>query len=117
MPAHGYVEENGSTTILAAKMSAGVAPEVNLRECVTHTPLPSSNKTAHSGIETQRKHHQKSETGLDLSVVNPRKDYVVQKFFLKKQDARSHSGKTKNGCELTFAPGPSCHGPFDILMN
>ena len=30
-----YVEETGSAAMLAAKRSAGVAPEVNLRECVT----------------------------------------------------------------------------------
>ena len=30
-----YVEEIGSAAMLAAKRSAGVAPEVNLRECVT----------------------------------------------------------------------------------
>ena len=29
----------------AAKRSAGVAPEVNLRERVTCTPLPNANKT------------------------------------------------------------------------
>ena len=37
---------------LAAKRSAGVVPEVSLREHVTHTPLPSTNKAAHSGFET-----------------------------------------------------------------
>ena len=35
--------------------SAGVAPEVNLRE--TCTPLPSVNKAAHSGFDTQSKCH------------------------------------------------------------
>ena len=30
----GYVEDIGSAAMLAAKRSAGVAPEVNLRECV-----------------------------------------------------------------------------------
>ena len=30
--------------MLAAKKTAGVAPEVNLRECTSHTPLPSVNK-------------------------------------------------------------------------
>ena len=45
---------------LAAKRSAGVTLEVNLRERVTHMPLPSANKTAYSGFETQRRHHQKS---------------------------------------------------------
>ena len=35
MPTHRYVEENGSAAMLAAKRSAGVTPEMNLRECVT----------------------------------------------------------------------------------
>ena len=43
--------------MLAAKRSAGVTPEVNLRECVTHTPLPNVNQAAHSGFETQRRRH------------------------------------------------------------
>ena len=41
--------------ILASMRSAGVAPEVNLRESVTHTPSSSVNKAAHSGFETQRR--------------------------------------------------------------
>ena len=48
--------------LLATKRSADVAPEVNLRECVICTPLPSTNKAAHSGFKTQRKYHQKSKT-------------------------------------------------------
>ena len=44
MPACRYVEKNGSATMLAVKGSAGVAPEVNLREHVTHTPLANANK-------------------------------------------------------------------------
>ena len=42
MPTCRYVEENG----LAAKRSAGVAPEVNLGECVTCMPPPSTDKAA-----------------------------------------------------------------------
>ena len=57
MPACRYVEENGSAAMLATKRSAGVTPEVNLGECVTGMPPPSTNKAAHSGIETQRRHH------------------------------------------------------------
>ena len=52
MPARRYVEEIGSAAMLATKRSAGVTPEVNLRECVTHKPLPSANKAVHSGFET-----------------------------------------------------------------
>ena len=44
MPATRYVENNGSAAVLSAKSSAGVTPEVNLRECVTCTPPPSTNK-------------------------------------------------------------------------
>ena len=47
-----YVEENGLAATLATKRSAGVAPEVNIREHVTCMPLPSTNKTTHSGFET-----------------------------------------------------------------
>ena len=35
MPARRCMKEIGSVTMLATKRSAGVAPEVNLRECVT----------------------------------------------------------------------------------
>ena len=62
MPAHRYVEENDLAAMLATKRSAGVAAAVNLREHVTHTPLPSANETSHSGFETKRRHHQKSKT-------------------------------------------------------
>ena len=51
MPAHRYIEENGSAAMLAAKKWAGVTPEVNLREHVTPMPLPSTNKATHSGFE------------------------------------------------------------------
>ena len=61
MPGHRYVEEISSAAILATKRSAGVIPEVNLREDVTCTPLPSTNKAAHYGFETQRRRHQKSK--------------------------------------------------------
>ena len=30
-------------------------------------PLPNANKAAHSGIETQRRHHRKSETGVSVA--------------------------------------------------
>ena len=56
MPTHKYVEDNGSATMLSTKRLAGVAPEVNLKEHVTCTPLPSVNGAAHSGFETHRKY-------------------------------------------------------------
>ena len=61
--------------MLAAKRSAGVAPELYLREHVTCTPLPSSNKVAHFG--TQRC-HQKSKIGVS---VDPQKDLKNQCFL------------------------------------
>ena len=63
MPTHRYVEENSLAAMLATKRSAGVTPEVNRGMCNTPTSPPSMNKAAHSGFETQRRHHQKSKTG------------------------------------------------------
>ena len=42
------------TAMLAVKRSAGIAPELNLREHISCMPPPSVNKAAHSGFETQR---------------------------------------------------------------
>ena len=56
------MEENSSVAMLAAKRSAGITPEVNLKECVTHMHLTCKNKAAHCDFETQRRHHQKSKT-------------------------------------------------------
>ena len=78
MHAHRYVEENSLAAILATKRSAGVTPEVNLRECVRHTSLPSMNKAAHSDFETQRRHYQKSKTGVSLA---PQKGLMSSKNF------------------------------------
>ena len=52
-----YMEENGLAAIMATKRLTGVAPEVNLRECVTYT----------SGFETHRRHPQKSKTGISVT--------------------------------------------------
>ena len=35
-----YVDGNSSAAMLVAKISAGIAPEVNLREHASHTPPP-----------------------------------------------------------------------------
>ena len=45
--------EQQVAAMLAVKRSAGVTPEVNLREHVSCTPLSSANKAAHSSFETQ----------------------------------------------------------------
>ena len=48
-----YVDENGSVAMLAAKRSAGVAPEVNISDHTSCMSLPSVNKVAHSSFETR----------------------------------------------------------------
>ena len=53
-----YVHENGLVVMLAAKRSAGVALQVNLREYTSCIPPPSANKAAHSGFEIQRCHQE-----------------------------------------------------------
>ena len=67
--------------LLTIYTGKGVTPEMNLRECVSHMPLSSVNKAAHSGFETQRRCHQKSETGVS---VTPKMDVCPKKNFLKK---------------------------------
>ena len=62
-------------TMLATYISKGVTPEVNLRECISRMPLPSMNKVAYFGFETQSKHHQGYQW--------PQKWTCVQQFFLK----------------------------------
>ena len=66
--------------MLAIYTGRGVAPEVNLRECISHTPPQSSNKAAHSGFETQRRRHQKSETGVSVA---PKMDMCPTKIYEK----------------------------------
>ena len=45
MSACRYEEEISSAAMVAAERLAGVAPEVNLRECVTCTPSPRGDVT------------------------------------------------------------------------
>ena len=54
--------------MLAIYTGRGVAPEVKLGEHISRTTLPSVNKAAHAGFETQMRHHQKSETGLSVGL-------------------------------------------------
>ena len=66
--------------MLATKRLAGVAPEVSLRECVACTPPPIAHKAAYSGLETHRRCHQKSKTGVSMA---PQKGLISSKYFLK----------------------------------
>ena len=72
-------------TMLAAKRSAGVTPEVNLGECISCTPLPSVNKAVHSGFETQRRHYQKSKTGVSVAQKWTCVHQKFQKIYIAQQ--------------------------------
>ena len=74
MPAQRYVEENRLDAMLTSKRSVDITPEVNLGKSVTHTPVPSANKAAHSIFETPE---EKS------SEVQIRNISVLQFFFRK----------------------------------
>ena len=50
--------------------------------CNTYMLPPSVNKAAHFGFETQRRHHQKSKTGVS---VGPRKGFMSSKNFFKRK--------------------------------
>ena len=54
-----YVDENSSAAMLAAKRSAGVIPEVNLREHTSYTSPLHVNKAAHSGQNSSISGHTK----------------------------------------------------------
>ena len=71
MPACSYMEEISSVAMLAAKKSAEVTPEVNIREQETHTHLS-------SGFETQRRRHQKTKTGVPVA---PQKGLMSSNFL------------------------------------
>ena len=53
-------------TMMATHTGKGVAPKVNVERGTRRAPL-SVNKTGHSSFETQRRHHQKSETGVSVT--------------------------------------------------
>ena len=73
------VEDFGSTAMLATKRSAGVTPEVKLREHVTHTP-PTIVKKGRADINRSPKQgHQ-----------YPKKDLCPPNFFLKNPHFKSH---------------------------
>ena len=77
-----YVEES-SAAMLATKRSAGVAPEVNLGECISPTPLPRTNK---------------AEPTLALKPRGdvPRSPKQRYQWPLKKKDSRSPKIKKKH---------------------
>ena len=88
-----------SSVILATKRLAGVALEMNLREHISHTPLPSVNKAAHSGFETWRRCHQKSKTGVSVA---PQKGFTSGKILKKKVVV--NEGYKLEICEKDYTP-------------
>ena len=67
--------------MLATYTGKVVTPEVNCRECNHACICQSANKVAHSRFETQRRHHQKSKTGVSVAL---QMDMCPTKCFLKK---------------------------------
>ena len=78
------------------KRSAGVALEVNLRECVTCTPPPSSNNSAHFSFESQREHHQKSKTGVSVPPPPPPHTHTKRTWVLQKLEEKSEHENDEN---------------------
>ena len=65
-----------------SKRLAGVIPEVNLGECISHMSLPSVNKAGHSGFEPQRRPRNPEVQNSGMS--SPTKRTCVLQKFLKK---------------------------------
>ena len=70
-------EEKQLAAMLAIKMLAGVAPEVNLMERISRMPLSSVNKAVHSGFEILWRRHQRAKVGVYI------KGHVSTKIFKK----------------------------------
>ena len=67
--------------MLAINRSAGITPEMNLREHVTCMPLSSRNKAGHSAFETQIRCHHKFKTEVPVA---PQKGFLyLPKISLK----------------------------------
>ena len=65
--------------MLDTERLAGVTPEVNLGECISHMSLPSVNKAGHSGFETQRRPRNPEVQNSGISSPTER-TCVLQKF-------------------------------------
>ena len=62
-----YVDQKGSAAMPAVKKSAGVAPEVNLRNPL-HAGDEACKQEMHPGFETQGRLHQKSKSGVPVAL-------------------------------------------------
>ena len=61
-----YMNQKGLAAVLVIKMSAGVTPEVDLRNPM-HTDKEACKQGIHSGFETLNRRHQKSITGVPMA--------------------------------------------------
>ena len=82
MLVHKYVDQKGLVAMLAAKRSAGVTTEVNLRILLC-TGDKACKQGIHPGFETHGRRHQKSKNRV-ISGPTKRTD-VFQKFSNKKE--------------------------------
>ena len=83
-----WSKKPGSVTILATKRSAGVTPEVNLRNPL-HMGNEAHKQGFHLGFEAQSRHSQKSKTGVSVA---PQKKLMSFKIsFFKKGTSWSFS--------------------------
>ena len=69
MPVRRYEEGNSSTAKLAVKRSAGITPQMNLRE---RTPPPSTNKATKCHSEIQNR-----------GISSPTKELMFSNIFIK----------------------------------
>ena len=72
-----YVDQKGSATVLVAKRSAGVTPEVNLKNLL-HAGKEAYEQGIHPGFETQGTCHQRSKTGV---LVDPQTGLMSSKNY------------------------------------
>ena len=77
-----YVDQKGSVAMLTSIQSAGVTPEVNLRNSL-HAGDKACKQGIHPGFETQGRHYQKSKTGVS---VTPQKGLMSSKNFKKNKE-------------------------------
>ena len=72
-----YVDQKDSAAMLAIQWSAGVTPEVNLRNLL-HTGDETCKRGIHSGFETTGRYHQMSIVGISVAA---QKGLVSSNFF------------------------------------
>ena len=86
-----------SAAMLAAKRSAGVAPEMNLRECVTHMLLPSLNKAAPLALKPRGDVTRSPKQGYQWS---HKKDSCPPKIFKKINAYLRHIHANISKCDV-----------------